>query len=164
MTEASPLAILAYFVHQTKDRAITVFKSPGPIIPTIAMAKTVIERGYDVVYTPATAMLSDFEFQRFGNSTSGTVAEDTSRYFNCELLIIDDLGTEINNQFTTNCLYNIINARLNSGLPTVISTNLVSNELRNRYWDRITSRIFGEYKIMAFLGKDIRMQKMSGNK
>lgn len=131
---------------------------------SIAMAKTVIERGYDVVYTPATAMLSDFEFQRFGNSTSGTVAEDTSRYFNCELLIIDDLGTEINNQFTTNCLYNIINARLNSGLPTVISTNLVSNELRNRYWDRITSRIFGEYKIMAFLGKDIRMQKMSGNK
>lgn len=128
---------------------------------SVAVAKRVVEKGYDVVYSPATAMLSDFEYQRFGNSASGSESADTSRYFNCELLVIDDLGTEVNNQFTTNCLYNIINARLNSGLPTVISTNLVSNELRSRYWDRITSRIFGEYNIMAFLGKDVRMQKIS---
>lgn len=128
---------------------------------SVAIAKKVVEKGYDVVYSPATSMLADFEYQRFGNSTSGIESADTSKYFNCELLIIDDLGTEVNNQFTTNCLYNIINVRLNSGLPTVISTNLVSSDLRSRYWDRITSRIFGEYNIMAFLGKDVRMQKIS---
>lgn len=128
---------------------------------SVAIAKKVVEKGYDVVYSPATSMLADFEYQRFGNSTSGVESADTSKYFNCELLIIDDLGTEVNNQFTTNCLYNIINVRLNSGLPTVISTNLVSSDLRSRYWDRITSRIFGEYNIMAFLGKDVRMQKIS---
>lgn len=128
---------------------------------SVAVAKKAVEKGYDVVYSPATSMLADFEYQRFGNSTSGVESADTSKYFNCELLIIDDLGTEVNNQFTTNCLYNIINVRLNSGLPTVISTNLVSSDLRSRYWDRITSRIFGEYNIMAFLGKDVRMQKIS---
>ncbi len=128
---------------------------------SIAIAKMVIERGYDVVYSPASAMIADFEARRFGGGYTDSGISDTSKYFGCELLIIDDLGTEISNQFTTNCLYNVINGRLNAGLPTVINTNLVSGELRSRYWDRITSRIFGEYKILAFLGKDVRMQKIS---
>ena len=73
---------------------------------------------------------------------------------------ITDLGTEINNQFTTSCLYNVINTRLNKKRATVVSTNLSQDEFRKRYWDRITSRIFGEYLVMPFCGEDIRSQKV----
>ena len=92
------------------------------------------------------------------------ITADTSRYFDCDLLIIDDLGTEVMNQFTSSCLYNVINTRLSMRRPTVISTNLMQDELRRRYWDRITSRLFGEYKILLFLGTDVRAQKVKAGK
>ncbi len=125
-----------------------------------AVARTVLDRGYDVFYTGAVNMLSDFEYQRFGNSMTGDAGQDTSRYFSCDLLIIDDLGTEVTNQFTTSVLYNIINTRLNRKKPTVISSNLSQTDFRNRYWDRITSRVLGEYVVLPFLGTDIRSQKL----
>lgn len=129
---------------------------------SVAIAKAVVERGYDVKYTSAIGMISDFEAQRFGNSSGAAQgAGDTSVYFGCELLVIDDLGTEMNNQFTSTSLYNLINLRLDRGLPTVISTNLSPQDLRTRYWDRITSRMFGEYRILPFIGKDVRMQKIT---
>ena len=129
---------------------------------SIAIAKAVVERGYDVKYTTAIGMISDFEAQRFGNSSAASQSTgDTSAYYGCELLVIDDLGTEMNNQFTSTSLYNLINVRLDQGLPTVISTNLAPQDLRTRYWDRITSRIFGEYRILPFIGRDVRMQKIT---
>ena len=85
---------------------------------------------------------------------------ETSRYFDCDLLIIDDLGAELTNQFTTSVLYQIINTRLNRGQATVISSNLSQSDFRKRYWDRITSRIFGEYTVLPFVGTDIRAQKL----
>ncbi len=125
-----------------------------------AVAKVVIDKGYDVYYTGAVQMLSDFEYQRFGNSTTGDDGNDTSRYFDADLLIIDDLGTEVSNQFTTSVLYNIINTRLNRKQATIISSNLSQADFRKRYWDRITSRIFGEYLVLPFVGTDIRSQKL----
>ena len=83
----------------------------------------------------------------------------TERYFDCDLLIIDDLGAEITNQFTVSCLYNVINTRLNNSRSTIINTNLREKEIRERYNDRITSRLFGEYQAFLFYGKDIREQK-----
>ena len=124
-----------------------------------AVAKAVIDRGYDVLYTTAIGMISDFEYQRFGNSTNSEVSP-TSRYFDCDLLIIDDLGTEISNQFTVTTLYNIIDTRLKTGRSMLISTNLSPDELRKRYWDRITSRLFGEFMLVPFVGKDVRAQKI----
>jgi DNA replication protein DnaC len=100
---------------------------------------------------------------RFGNSGAAGdmgITADTSRYFDCDLLIIDDLGTEVMNQFTSSCLYNVINTRLSMRRPTVISTNLMQDELRRRYWDRITSRLFGEFHILLFLGTDVRKQRL----
>ena len=76
------------------------------------------------------------------------------------MLIIDDLGTEVANQFTVSALYNVINTRMNLRRPTIISTNLMQEELRRRYWDRITSRLFGEYRVLLFLGTDVRAQKI----
>lgn len=125
-----------------------------------ALARVVIERGFDVFYVSSIAMISDFEYRRFGNSAGGETGTDVDRYFDCDLLIIDDLGTEINNQFTTTVLYNLINTRLNRRNPVIISTNLTQDEFRKRYWDRITSRILGEYVVLPFEGRDIRALKM----
>ena len=126
-----------------------------------AVARGVIERGCDVFYVSAVSMLSDFERERFGNSAGGETGVGTDRYFSCDLLIIDDLGTEVNNQFTTSVLYNLINTRLNKRQSTVINTNLTQDEFRKRYWDRITSRVLGEYTVLPFLGTDVRAQKLS---
>lgn len=126
-----------------------------------AIAGVVIEKGNDVYYTSAMNMFGDFEYQRFGNSASPDAEGDIDKYFSCDLLIIDDLGAEINNQFTTSCLYNIINTRLNKNKSTIINTNLTQEELRKRYWDRIASRIFGEYLILPFCGDDVRAQKLN---
>jgi DNA replication protein DnaC len=126
-----------------------------------AVARGVIERGYDVFYVSAVSMLSDFERERFGNSAGGETGESTSRYFSCDLLIIDDLGTEVHNQFTTSVLYNLINTRLNKKQSTVINTNLTQDDFRKHYWDRITSRVLGEYNVLPFLGTDVRAQKLN---
>ena len=129
-----------------------------------AVAKSVIDRHYDVLYVTATGMMGDFEQKRFGNSAIEGDAGDTDRYYSADLLIIDDLGTEISNQFTTTCLYDVINTRIMTRKSTIISTNLVQDELRKRYWDRITSRIFGEYQPVIFVGTDIRRQKIVSGK
>ena len=124
-----------------------------------AMAKRIIERGFDVLYESAQNIISDFEYDRFktGRGDSGSHAE---KYLVCELLIIDDLGAEVSNQFTVACIYNIINTRINRGLSTIISSNLTPEQLRARYDDRITSRLLGEFIWMAFDGTDIRKQKL----
>lgn len=125
-----------------------------------AAAKTVIDRGYDVLYVTAVGMIADFEKERFGSGYSDTDVDSLGRYYDCDLLIIDDIGTEVTNQFTVSVLYNVINIRLAKQKSTMISTNLAPTELRARYWDRIASRIFGEYTPLLFEGTDVRMQKL----
>ena len=124
-----------------------------------AVARTVIESGCDVFYASAVGCLADFEYQRFGNASGSVSGTQIDRYFNCDLLILDDLGTEVGNQFTTSVLYNLINTRLNRRVSTIISTNLTQEEFRKRYWDRITSRVLGEYTVLPFAGTDIRLLK-----
>ena len=126
-----------------------------------AVARRVIDRGYDVYYTGAVAMISDFERQRFGQGLTETSVADTDRYFACDLLIVDDLGTEMANQFTATCLYTVINERINRRLPTIVNTNLMSKELQARYDDRIFSRLVGEFLPLVFGGTDVRRQKLS---
>ncbi len=125
-----------------------------------AVARCVIDKGYDVRYVTAINLLADFEAKRFGSA--GADADDaTADYLSCDLLILDDLGTEVGNQFTLSCIYNLIDSRLNSGLPTVISTNLGQQELRSRYNDRVTSRLLGAFRLLFFRGTDVRIQKLS---
>ncbi len=125
---------------------------------TTAIAKKVIEKGFDVVYDSAQNILRAFEMQRFDNDEKAGV--DVERFFECDLLIMDDLGTEFKNTFTQSALYNLINTRINSGMSMIISTNL--NELgviRKNYEDRITSRLIGSFRTFKFEGKDIRIIK-----
>ncbi len=122
-----------------------------------AVARRLIERGYDVQYVSAIKLISDFEHERFKGGSDG----ETDRYYDCDLLIVDDLGCEMSNQFTVSCLYDIINMRINKKKSTIVSTNLTPNDLRAKYWDRITSRLLGEYRVLLFVGTDVRAQKLS---
>ena len=123
-----------------------------------AIARRVIERGFDVRYESVQNVLSDFEHDRFRSGYGGEPDERSHVYIDTELLILDDLGTEMTNSFTVSVLYQIVNTRINQGRPTVISTNLTQSELRERYGDRVASRIFGEYRPLLFCGRDVRFQ------
>ena len=112
------------------------------------------------IYLNFLSAISDFEMQRYGNSAGGETGLGTSQYFDCDLLIIDDLGTEVINQFTTTVLYNVINTRISRKKSTIINTNFSQDELRAKYADRITSRIFGEYRVIPFVGRDVRLGKL----
>ncbi len=122
-----------------------------------AIARKLIHQGYDVVYDSTQNIISDFEADRF-KSGYGRDDNRSEKYLDCQLLIIDDLGTEFSNQFTLSTLYNLLNTRQNKGLATVISTNLSPEELARKYEDRIYSRIIGSgCKVLAFYGKDKRI-------
>ena len=123
-----------------------------------SVAKRVIDRGCDVLYVTAVGMISDFEAMRFGDGSKAK--HDTERYMEAELLIIDDLGTEVANQFTLSCIYDVINGRINSRRSTIINTNLSSKEIETKYNERIYSRLIGEYYPILFSGTDIRKQKI----
>ena len=122
-----------------------------------AIARELIHEGYDVIYDSTQNILSDFEDDKFRGGWNSENRSD--KYLECTLLIIDDLGTEFSNQFTVSALYNLLNARQNKGLATIISTNLTPEELARKYEDRIYSRIIGGAKILPFEGKDRRVVK-----
>lgn len=122
-----------------------------------SIAREVIHQGYDVLYDSIQNILTVFENDRF-HSGYGVREMEGDKYFECDLLIIDDLGTEFVNQFTVATLYNVINTRVNKGLSTIISTNLSAADLRAKYDGRIISRIIGsDYKVLYFTGKDHRV-------
>ncbi|MBE6647942.1 MAG: hypothetical protein E7614_00290 [Ruminococcaceae bacterium] len=121
-----------------------------------SIAKTVIEKGYTVVYESAQKIFDIFEDKKFGRTPDA----DTEKFGNADLLIVDDLGTEHITQFTVSVLYNLINERCNNSKAMIISTNLTPEELKNTYKPRIFSRLLGEFKFMPFHGKDIRLQKL----
>ncbi|MBO4354313.1 MAG: ATP-binding protein [Clostridia bacterium] len=125
-----------------------------------AVAKAAIEAGCDVVYESAQNIFSDFEYERFARSYADRSPSKTDKYFSCDLLIIDDLGTEVSNQFTVSCLYNLMNTRIVSEKSMLISTNVSKEEMLERYSDRILSRLFGEFEVCVFTGKDVRSQKL----
>ena len=124
---------------------------------SLAIAGKVIEKGYGVVYGSAQNLFSKLERERFGRSEDpdGTTEE---KLLCCDLLILDDLGAEFTTQFTVAALYNIINTRIAKELPTIINSNVSVDKLEKDYGPRITSRIYGEYRILEFVGNDVRQK------
>ncbi|MBQ7386617.1 MAG: ATP-binding protein [Clostridia bacterium] len=121
-----------------------------------AIAREIISQGFDVVYDSAQNIVSDFEADKF-RSGYGTEPK-SEKYLECDLLIIDDLGTEFSSQFTVSCLYNLINTRANRAMATIISTNLSAEELARKYEDRIYSRLVGVgTRVLVFEGRDRRI-------
>ena len=125
-----------------------------------AIAREIIKQGFYVVYDSVQNIVSDFESDKFRNAY--IPAENKSdKYLECDLLIIDDLGTEFSTAFTISCIYNLINTRQNRGLSTIVSTNLQPEELNSRYEDRIFSRLVGKgYTVLSFVGEDARVDHL----
>ena len=131
----------------------------GKTFLSACIARAVSEHGYSAVYDTAGNIFAQFEAKKFQrDSADGQEARDeTRRYLNCELLIVDDLGSELTTQLTQSDLYELINARLVAQRHTVISTNLSLEEIARRYNPQIASRIEGEYHVLHFFGDDIRV-------
>lgn len=128
---------------------------------SLSIAREAIEKGYAVIYGSTQNLLSKLEREHF--SRAGEEKGVTEQMLlDCDLLILDDLGAEFSTSFTVAAIYNIVNTRLNTGLPVIISTNLSPQELEAKYTQRITSRIVGNYTSLLFCGKDVRQIKKFG--
>ena len=121
---------------------------------SLAIVNVVVNRGYFVCYGTSQNICEDLQSEQFGRDSD--IFYKKRHVLDCDLLVIDDLGTEINNQYSIATLYNIINSRILAKKPTIISTNYKFKALEDKYNKRITSRITGEYLRMQFLGTDIR--------
>lgn len=133
----------------------------GKTFLSACIARTVSEHGFSVVYDTAGNVFAQFEarkFQRDGDNAR-EARDETRRYLNCDLLILDDLGSELTTQFTQSALYELLNTRLVGEKCTVISSNLTLEEVSRRYAPQIASRLEGEYHVLRFFGDDIRLLK-----
>ena len=128
----------------------------GKTFLSASIARVVSDAGHSVVYDTAAHIFERMEAQKFRRDADDEAADDAARYLKCDLLILDDLGTEMMSSFVQSALYQIINTRLQTNRKTIISTNLNPDELGKRYGAAIVSRLIGEYRILPFFGEDIR--------
>ncbi|MBR5409681.1 MAG: ATP-binding protein [Clostridia bacterium] len=124
---------------------------------SLAIAGEVIRKGYTVLYNSAQNLFAELNREYFGKP------EDRGQYeslvLGCDLLVIDDLGVEFSSAFSRAELYNIINTRLNTRRPTIISSNLTLKGIEEAYSQRISSRLIGDYLQLQFIGADVRQKK-----
>lgn len=118
------------------------------------IAGEVLKRGYSVVYQPATSFFDKMAKGRFGENP-----EERKEILTCDLLVIDDLGTEFNNALVSSVLFETLNERILTKKSTIISTNLGLNQIRDSYSERVSSRILEHYKVCRFFNPDIRLIK-----
>ena len=121
---------------------------------SLAIANVVINRGYSVCYGTSQNICDDLQSEQFGRGDKAYYSK--RQVLESDLLIVDDLGTEVENQYTIATLYNIINTRILSKKPMIISTNYDFRVLEKKYDKRITSRINGEFLPFYLFGSDIR--------
>lgn len=120
------------------------------------IAKELLDKGKSVIYQTATDLIDSIRRNKFNQN----IQVNTLNYlYQCDLLIIDDLGTENLTEFANNELFNLLNKRLMDQKSNVISTNLSLKELQKRYSTRLTSRIIGNFTFLKFIGDDIRLKK-----
>lgn len=122
---------------------------------SLAIAGKAVEEDYGVIYSSAQNLFNKLEKDKFGKADANT----EEAILDCDLLIIDDLGAEFTTQFTVSALYNIVNSRELESKPTIISTNLMPEQLTKAYGERIASRILSNYVMLYFDGSDIRQIK-----
>lgn len=130
----------------------------GKTYLSACIARVVSARGFSVAYESAGAALGAFEtakFQRMSPEGEQAAAR-VEQYLGCDLMILDDLGTEMISPYSVSALYMLINTRLTRSKTTIISTNCSDAELQRYYTPQILSRIEGEYQALPFAGRDIR--------
>ena len=158
----SPRRVMSIVLEQCRSYAADFSRHSGSLLfsgepglgktyLSACIARQVVSRGFSVCYETAVQIFSDFEQEKFSGADG-----KTNRYLACDLLIIDDLGTEMTTQFTVSALYTVLNTRLMAHRPTIISTNLAMEGMQRRYSPQIISRIQGAYTCFRFYGNDIR--------
>lgn len=165
----SPYSMMSKILSFCLDYAKNFSENSGSILMSgatglgkthlsLAIANEVIRRGYGVIYVSAPMLISKLErvfFSKYEDEYDSYV----DMLLNCDLLIIDDLGTEFQRQFSTTQIYNTFNSRMLKRKPIIINTNLNMRELEEKYSERFVSRICGEATKLNFLGTDIRIKK-----
>lgn len=121
------------------------------------IAKALLDSAYSVVYFSARELFEIFAEKRFSHTEEGTVSTDA--IYSCDMLVIDDLGTELTNSFVNSELFFCLNERLVNRKSTMISTNLSLQAFADTYSERIFSRISNNYTMLKMFGKDIRLLK-----
>ena len=133
----------------------------GKTFLSACIARVVADNGFSVVYDMASSIFAKFEDAKFQRTDDlESLRNETKRYLECDLLIIDDLGTEMTTAFTISTLYEIVNTRLVTSRKTIINSNLTLMELNRKYSEQIMSRLEGEYQVLTFYGDDIRKLKV----
>lgn len=123
------------------------------------IASNLLKEGHSVVYYSAYKLfqfMEDYKFLRIDRESN---IHDFDSIYNCDLLIIDDLGTEFGSGYTCSVFFDILNTRLLNEKSTIISSNLTLGNLEKKYTERVASRIIGNFEVMRFLGDDIRITK-----
>ncbi|HJC72395.1 MAG TPA: ATP-binding protein [Candidatus Ruthenibacterium merdavium] len=121
----------------------------------LAMARIVLEKGYQVVYVSAQNAFDAVEKEHFSND-----GDTMTTLCDAELLILDDLGTEFISPYVTSCLYSLINTRVCRRLPTIYTSNIIDDkDLQRRYTEKIVSRLLGSCETLYFCGQDIRLEE-----
>jgi len=161
----SPRAVMQKNLNICRDYARYFAQNPGNLLLVgntglgkthlaLAIGAAVGEQGYSVCYETAISLFGKLERARFSHTPES--AEQAQKLESCDLLILDDLGTEMPGQFVTAALYGLLNQRLMGGKSMVITTNLNVEETGARYSPQIASRLYGEFTRLTFLGEDIR--------
>ena len=122
------------------------------------ISKSLLDKDKIVIYQTAFTILEILERRRFGKGNKEISDYQYDLLFEADLLVIDDLGTEVTNTFTNAEIFNIVNTRLIAGKKTLISTNLTPKEISGIYTDRIFSRILDKFIPLKFYGKDLRWE------
>lgn len=121
------------------------------------IAKEILNQGKTVIYIRATSLFNSYEDYRFGRKTDGF---DYDKFYNADLLIIDDLGTENITKSGVSFFFDLLNERLDRNKKIIINSNFSMNEISRTYSARITSRFYEHFRILHFIGEDIRIQKL----
>ncbi len=123
------------------------------------IARELLQRGCSVLYFSAAGLFDTLARYTFDGRLKDSLQDFCEDLYGCDLLIVDDLGTEITNSFVTSALFSCLNERHLRGRSTLISTNISLEELRDRYSDRIFSRISSGFTLCKLTGPDIRILK-----
>lgn len=143
----------------SKNLFLTGAPGLGKTFLSASIARVVSEKGYSVVYDSAVNVFARFEAQKFARDPRAE--RDVERYLSCDLMILDDLGSEMASPLVQSSLYYLINSRILSNQHTVISSNLSLDDIAHRYSPQVYSRLAGEYHKLRFVGEDIRRQKLA---
>lgn len=156
--------IAAHFPEHGQNILFTGSTGVGKTFLTNCIAKDLIDRYVSVIYLSAQDLFELLSRYKFDREPEEDTEENYRHILDCEMLIIDDLGTEMNNTFVTSQLFYCVDRRISMGKGTIISTNLSMDELRDQYSERVMSRIRSSYISIPLYGEDIRMKRRAAGR